>query len=34
LYEIYRQRSNQTLDPWKLKSHLIENPAGSEYKGN
>ena len=33
LYEIYRQRSGQTLDPWKLKSRLVENPAGSEYKG-
>lgn len=32
LYEIYRQRSGQTLDPWKLKSRLVENPAGSEYK--
>ena len=33
LYEIYRQRSGQTLDPWKLKSRLVENPVGSEYKG-
>ena len=32
LYEIYRQRSGQTLDPWKLKSRLVENPVGSEYK--
>ena len=32
LYEIYRQRSGQTLDPWKLKSRLVENSAGSEYK--
>lgn len=32
LYEIYRQRSGQTLDPWKLKSRLVENLAGSEYK--
>ncbi len=32
LYEVYRQRANLTLDPWKLKAHAIENPVGSKYK--
>ncbi len=34
LYEIYRQRGSQTLDPWNLKRQTIENPVGSKYKGD